>query len=251
MRCFFPSIRPATVSNLNINPQRYLPHLNESLRKVQEMDGRAGWTVTSLSQIEQGIKIYKGPRLKTENLIVDEGEGGDDVQPYYTPSAVLQDKRDSVKWLDLDKASARQKRSFDAVRVCEGDLLITRSGTIGRVAYITRRLDGAIVSDDAIRVRIEERRLRAYVYAWLQSQHAQDQLLINEYGAVQQHLEPHHVADVLIPIPDDWSRVEPMIRSALDFFSSKEAADNANDALHRAVQDVISEPGVASGPSHR
>lgn len=228
---------------LNINPQRYLPHLNESLRQIQEMDGRGGWTVTSLAHIEQNIKIYKGPRLKTENLLVEHSTDGTKVEPYYTPSAVLQDKRDSIKWLDLAKASPKQLKDYDAVRVMEGDLLITRSGTIGRVAYITTRLHKTIVSDDAIRVRIESDTLRAYVYAYLQSTHAQNQLSMNEYGAVQQHLEPSHVADLLIPIPDDWTKVESAVRAAENFFQSKERAESFNEMMLLSISNII---GTAS-----
>jgi type I restriction-modification system DNA methylase subunit len=224
---------------LNINPQRYLPHLNESLREVQEMDGLDGWTVTSLSQIEQGITIFKGPRLRTEPLIVEDPASGTEVEPYYPPSAVLQDRRDSLKWLDLSRATARQLRNFEQVRVRQGDLLITRSGSIGRIAYITSRLDGAIVSDDAIRVRIKNPELRAYVFAHLQSSHAQNQLLRNEYGAVQQHLEPHHVSDLLIPIPDDWDRVSEMIELAQNHFEAKEAAENASAQLVAAVKEMM------------
>jgi len=224
---------------LNINPQRYLPHLNESLRQIQALDGADGWTVTSLAQIEQGIKIYKGPRLKTENLLVEAPSDGVDVQAYYTPSAVLQDKRESIKWLDLRKASQKQLKDFDAVRVMEGDLLITRSGTIGRVAYITKRLHGAIVSDDAIRVRVTSESLRAYIYAYLQSSHAQNQLLMNEYGAVQQHLEPCHVADLLIPIPDDWTKVEAAVTSAKSFFSSREQAENFSEAMNKGICEAV------------
>jgi type I restriction enzyme M protein len=157
-------------ATLNINPQHHLPHLNETLRLVQQVDERPGWSVMSLSQVEQGILIYKGPRIKTENLIVDEELAGQpDVEPYFTPSAVLQDKRDSVKWLDMAKANAKQEKAFEAVRVKRGDLLVTRSGSIGRVAYITGALNDAIVSDDAIRIRIADPTLRAYVYAFLQS----------------------------------------------------------------------------------
>jgi type I restriction enzyme M protein len=224
---------------LNVNPQRYLPHLNESLREIQEMDDRGGWTVTSMSQIEQGITIFKGPRLRTEPLIVDGPGEGIDVEPYYTPSAVLQDRRDSVKWLDLARASARQLKSFAKVRVRRGDLLITRSGSIGRVAYVTRRLDGAIISDDAIRVRIRNEDLRAYVFAYLQSEHAQNQLLRNEYGAVQQHLEPHHVGDLLVPVPDDWSRVHGAIDAAKQHFAAKENAEAASARMAGAIAEAI------------
>lgn len=235
----FATPRSELDETLNINPQRYLPHLNESLRRVQALDGVDNWTVTSLSGLASAIKIFKGPRLRTDNVIVESPDDGLEVEPYYTPSAVLQDKRDSVKWLDISKASDRQLAAFDKVRVRHGDLLVTRSGSIGRVGYIPESLDGAIVSDDAIRVRIDDPKLRAWAYAWLQSREAQNQLLRNEYGAVQQHLEPEHLANLLVPVPDDWRKVQDIVGAAEDFFASKEAADSASRLIGDRLLEVF------------
>ena len=91
--------------------------------------------------------------------------------------------------------------------------MITRSGTIGRVAYITKRLNGAIVSDDLIRVRIPDEGIRNYALQFLQSDMALNQMLKNEYGAVQQHLEPNHVSDILIPIPANWADADQLIEN--------------------------------------
>jgi preprotein translocase subunit YajC len=233
------AVKSSTIprDTLNINPQFHSPHLNATLRQVQGLDGQDGWSVSALSQVEQGIKIYKGPRLRTENLLVEANRAEETgVEPYFTPSAVLQDKRDSVKWLDLSKASERQIATFEMVRVHKGDILVTRSGTIGRVAYITDALDGAIVSDDAIRVRITNPQLRAYVFAFLQSRLAQDQIRINEYGAIQQHLEPEHVAGLLIPIPDEWSDAIEVVERAKAVITAKESLDSSTADLRGSFE---------------
>ncbi|MDH6180088.1 type I restriction enzyme M protein [Microbacteriaceae bacterium SG_E_30_P1] len=228
---------------LNINPQYHLPHLNETLRMVQQLDDSPEWDVLTLAQVEQGIRIFKGPRLRTDNIIVDRpGLQGDSIEPYFTPSALLQDKRESVKWIDLSRASARQLAAFEAVRVRTGDLLVTRSGTIGRIAYISSSLDGAIVSDDAIRVRVSDPELRAYVFSFLQSRAAQEQMRINEYGAVQQHLEPEHVRDLLIPVPTDWRSVVDVVTSAKKFFASKETQDFSMEMILSSLETLYSTP---------
>ena len=232
--------------SLNLNPQFHLPHLNETLRQIQLMDDSEAWEVTALGQLEQGITIFKGPRLRTDNIVVDGPDPENEaIEAYYTPSAILQDKRDSVKWLDVSRATPKQKIAFNAVRVETGDLLVTRSGTIGRVAYITSALDGAIVSDDAIRVRINDPKLRRYVFAYLQTAQAQDQLRINEYGSVQQHLEPTHLRDLLVPIPLDWSTVADPITSAEAFFASKERQDRAMKAM-RTLESALTLPSPRS-----
>jgi type I restriction enzyme M protein len=205
---------------LRINPQAYLPNLNETIRKIESIDGKKGWNVSTLSQVFSDIKIFKGPRLKSENILTDVVEEG--VEPYYTPSAVLQERGESAKLFDLKIATPKQIKSFDAVRVIRGDIVITRSGTVGRVAMITQRLHNAIVSDDLIRVRISDEFKRFYVYAFLQSKEAYDQMIRNEYGSIQQHLEPQHIKDILIPIPTDWTEVLEVSESTKAYFEAKE-----------------------------
>ena len=36
-------------------------------------------------------------------------------------------------------------------------------------------------------------------------------MLLDEYGSVQQHLQPRHIQEMLIPVPDDWSLAQDMI----------------------------------------
>lgn len=224
---------------LSINPQFYLPHLNDSIRQVESLDGKAGWQVTTIGQIVADVSIFKGPRLKSENLIVE--ASGDYVEPYYTPSAVLQEKGDSAKLLDLSRASGKQISTIDAIRVRRGDIVVTRSGSIGRVAIITRRLDSAIVSDDLIRIRIPDEDLRFYVFAYLQSEPAQNQMFRNEYGAVQQHLEPSHISDILIPVPNDASEIAGLIESSRELFDQKEALEQAIVSMDGQFSEVWSQ----------
>lgn len=226
-------------ADFRINPQLFLPALNETIRKLEEVDGVDGWFVTSLGHSAAGIAIFKGPRLKSENIIVASREASPGAEPYYTPSAVLQEKADSVKWLDASRASASQARTIRAIRVKRGDIVVTRSGSIGRVAMVTSRLDKAIVSDDLIRVRIPEEKLRFYVYAFLQSSAGQDQMLRNEYGSVQQHLEPEHVRDILVPVPEDWEAVKDVIATARQHFQYREAVEQAGAATAALVGEVL------------
>ncbi len=232
---------------LCINPQFYLPNLNKTLKDIEKLDGKAGWTVTTVGQISSGVLIFKGPRIKTENLIVEAvGEG---VERYFPPMAVLQEKAESAKLIDTKRASAKQLHTIKLLRVQHGDLLITRSGTIGRVAYATKRLVGVIVSDDMIRVRIKDETIRFYVYAYLQSFAGYDQMLRNEYGSVQQHLEAKHISSILIPVPPDWKDVESIIASTRGAVNAREKFEESFLTLMRQTKgllvDLISSNGLA------
>jgi type I restriction enzyme M protein len=224
-------------SDLRINPQVHSPNINATIKKIESIEDKKGWSVTTLGQITLDIKIFKGPRLKSENIVTE--EVAENVEPYYTPSAVLQEKGESVKLFDISKANASQIKAINAVRVKRGDILISRSGTIGRVAFITKRLNNAIVSDDLIRVIIKDEFIRYYVYAFLQSQIAYDQMLRNEYGAVQQHLEPAHVKDILIPIPNNWDDVKDIVVKAKKTIKYKEQLEDVNYETDSAVSSLI------------
>jgi type I restriction enzyme M protein len=237
------SIKKSEIDDLlRINPQVYLPNLNETIKNIESIDGKEGWNVTTIGQIEKEIKIFKGPRLKTENLVVE--TLGDNIEPYYTPTAVLQEKGESAKLFNLAIATKNQINALNAVRVFRGDIVITRSGTIGRVAMITQRLDNAIVSDDLIRVRIKDDFLRHYVYSFLKTKAAFDQMMRNEYGAVQQHLEPNHIKDILIPIPNDWSLANDIVDSSKKVLEAKELLENMNEVNDLYITYLLKELGV-------
>ena len=113
----------------------------------------------------------------------------------------------------MSLCEARRKAEILRHAAREGEILITRSGTLGRVMIVGRTLLGKILSDDLIRVWIDDVRLRALVFAFLRSRRGQDQLLRNEYGTVQQHLEPQHIADVQLPLPDDTAKMDELLRT--------------------------------------
>ena len=221
---------------LRINPQMFLPHLNETLEAIAALDGVPGWSVSILGEITPNVRIFKGPRFKSESIIVDEFKPG--VEPYYTPSAALQEKNDSAKLLDVSRASAKQLATIAAIRVHRGDIVITRSGSIGRVAYITQKFDNAIFSDDLIRIRIADEDLRFYVLSFLQTKFAQDQMLRNEYGAIQQHLEPEHIRDILVPLPDDRAKINTLAEAM-------RKANVAREALETFHEEALREMSVA------
>ena len=75
-----------------------------------------------------------------------------------------------------------------------------------------------------IRVRIDDENLRYYIYCYLQSKEAIDQMMRNEYGSIQQHLEPVHISNLLIPVPDDLSKLETIILLSKEAFELKESS---------------------------
>jgi type I restriction enzyme M protein len=232
------SIAPDALGpELNFNPQYHQPSANRLLRELEAIDQLPGWSITPLDQLRAGTLIFKGPRLQSERLIVE--EPGPGIERYHTPSSILQEKTESAKLLDVARASPAQARIISAIRVQRGDILITRSGTVARVVLVAAKHHGAIVSDDMIRIRIADEELRAYVYAYLQTDFALGQMKRNEYGAVQQHLEPRHIAGIMIPIPEDMRLLKDVIVQVRSMVAAKDVLDRASAGAAQAARDLV------------
>lgn len=82
----------------------------------------------------------------------------------------------------------------------EGWTLITRSGTIGRMAYARTEMDGMACSEDVLRVIPNPEIIPpGYLYAYLSSRFGKTLVGSGTYGAIIQHIEPEHIADLWIP----------------------------------------------------
>lgn len=202
---------------LKFNPQFFLPELNKTLQKIISLDGN-GFTVERLGD-QIASKIWKGSRFKREDLEAE--KPGLNTVEYLTPSSIFMHGK-GMKLLDLSKCDESRKKEILRHQAKEGEILITRSGTIGRTTIVGRTLAGKILSDDLIRVWIDNIQLRALVFAFLKSKGGQDQLLRNEYGTVQQHLEPSHVADMQIPLPEDNKQLQKLFSTVTNALEARE-----------------------------
>lgn len=210
------------------------------MNKVLDFDNREDWSTTTIGQLEAGIRIYIGPRWNSSNLKIDNPSNTDNLIPYLTANGALELRRFSIKWMDVSKANIKQKECINLLRVEEGDILVTRSGTIGKVSYVTKDLAANyIISDDLVRIRVKDENLRAYLLTYFMSKTALSLMLLDEYGSVQQHLQPRHIQEMLIPIPNDWSQVEDMLKAGKTFMKAMEDMSVADDFMRSNGFDSI------------
>ena len=76
---------------------------------------------------------------------------------------------------------------------------MTCSGTIGRVFYVPKRLDGWVATHDLIRIIPKGDSLAGYLYAWLSQPDAQTQILSHTHGGQIDHVTDKQVGTVLVP----------------------------------------------------
>lgn len=124
--------------------------------------------------------------------------------------------------------------------------LITRSGTIGRMAYVRPDMAGMACSEHVLRVVPSPDRIPpGYLYAFLSSRYGVPLVVSGTYGAIIQHIEPEHIAD--LPVPRFDSSFEGAVAEKVDAASharaqAVELLREAAGRLHRTLGLVAPTP---------
>ena len=147
----------------------------------------------SVTRVGHAGGIYNGPQF-VRNYVTDPTYG----VPFLSSSSMLHAEFRNVDLL----------RKVDAVRprlaylqLEEGTTLISCSGTIGRMAYTRREMAGMWSSQDVLKVVPDPNSVRpGYLYAFLSSRFGVPLVTGSTYGAIVQHIEPGHLADLPVPL---------------------------------------------------
>ena len=133
---------------------------------------------------------------------------------------------------NIDIGSARVKR---------GQVLLTRSGTIGIVSYVSKTLENQLLSDDVIRITAKE--YAGYIYAYLKSKVGRSLIATNNYGAVVKHIEPKHLND--IPIPNPPLILKQEIHNLVEeSFSLRDKSNELMDEAQVLLKEALQLPDI-------
>ena len=116
----------------------------------------------------------------------------------------------------------------DKFALKKGQILLSRSGTIGNVNYVNSTLENYFVSEHAIRIICKE--YPGYVYTFLKSKEGRILVKSNMFGAVISQLEPEHLN--YIPIPNPPSTLKQKIHDLIE--ESFKLRDESNELMDEA-----------------
>lgn len=127
------------------------------------------------------------------------------------------------------------KNQDESKKAREGDVIVTRVGTIGLSARIPKECAGGTISDNLIRLRFEEYKLNSYYLAlFLGSPIGVSLMIRNSRGSVQQRLNQETLKEVIVPILPFGTQLE--IASLVE--QSHEARQKARGLLEEAKRKV-------------
>lgn len=183
------------------------------------------WPIVSL--VDEYVKnaFYLG---RFKRIYVDEKNG----LPFILPSQITEIYPEATKYI-----SPNTDVDIESTKVKKGQILLTRSGTVGVVSYVSNTLKDKSLSDDII--RIETKEYSGYVYAYLKSKIGRLLIETNNYGAVISHIEPEHLNNIPIPDPSPIlkQKIHTLIEESFRLRDKSNAdMDNAQSLLKGALQ---------------
>ncbi len=135
----------------------------------------------------------------------------------------------------LSLISKHAVRDNPKLTIRTGWTLVTRAGTIGRMAFARPEMNEMACSEDVLRVIPNPKKVRpGYLYAFLCSRFGLPLVIGGTYGAIIQHIEPQHIADLPVPIAPD--RIQEAAHKLVE-----EAADlrtKASAELRAVIRDI-------------
>jgi len=156
--------------------------------------------------------------------------------PIYQPSQIVEAYPQPNAWL-----SEITKANFDELRAKKGQILLTRSGTIGKCTVVSNTLSDKIISDDMIHIDCNQPFDVGYIYAFLRTRIGGVLVNTNTYGAVISHIEPEHLEEVLIPNPAKEIKVK-INDSIMKSFSLRDESNKLIDKAHDLLKEELRLP---------
>ena len=109
------------------------------------------------------------------------------------------------KYIALSQYSKKTQEEF---KIDENIILVTRSGTVGKVSITPKHWKKWIVNDHIIRVFPKDKNIAGYIFAWLNTEYGKYLINRNIYGSVVLEITPEQLSNVKIPVLRNPNKVK-------------------------------------------
>lgn len=212
---------------------------SSEIGRAEEVIAKTDYDIVPLAELCDDI-WYPGRVARAWMENPDEELGA----PYLSPTDLMYFKpqfrkreKPTESWVRLDYYD-----NPDDFFANEDDILVTRSGKIGRIMMATETITDYFLTDDLIRVETKDDTLEGYVYAYLDSWIGQAYIKQDEYGGWVDHIEPKTLENVpVIQLPEDEQQeihdeVMEAYRKREEFLQDeRNAVDRVGDGVLKGV----------------
>lgn len=124
---------------------------------------------------------------------VEEGQG----TLFFGGKQIHELEPSNKKYLSTSLHGSRIEKDL---KLKENMILITRSGTIGKVNIVPHHWENWIINEHVIRILPKNKDIAGYIYCWLNTEYGKELIKRYTYGSVVNEIDTNHIANIFIPI---------------------------------------------------
>lgn len=186
--------------------------------------------ITLLNE-EYVVDCYNGSRTKREYI----SPNNKNAVMFLGGSEILDVYPKTEKYLDYTNSK------YESYKVKKNDILLTCSGTLGKISLVSDSIKNSLISQHVIKIRLKE--LQGYLYAFLKTDLAQCLIKSNKYGSLVSHIEPEHLKEILIPNPP--IAIKKKIHDlVMESYSSRDESNKLIDEATKIMIDELELPSI-------
>jgi type I restriction enzyme, S subunit len=186
--------------------------------------------ITTLGDTRISKKITLPGRFK--RIYVEEGQG----VAFIGGKNILELDPSGKKYLSISKHNDRIKSEL---LMKENTVLITRSGTIGKMMLVPKHWRDWVVNEHVIRIVPANDDIAGYIYTWLSSDYGYELINRFTYGAVVDEIDDTHVSNVQIPLLEDANIQKEINRMVLDANDKRFEAYHLEQKAVKIMNDMV------------
>ena len=220
------SIIPTSEMTERFDAEFYTPNFLVNDKKLKSMPHK------KLSEILQSLQLgYTGP---TEKFYEIDGINYLSSKNIIDGNIVITDATDTI-------STYAHRNDLKRTSVQEGDVLISRTGSVGKSAIVTRHLGEANIAAHLIALRIKKGWDSYYLSAFLNSFHGRQQSQRHQRGTIIQGLSVYDVPLFYIPLftPVTQKYIGDKVRQAEELRNwAKSTQKNANTLIPAYINEI-------------
>ena len=211
---------PCSGLNLRLDASYHEPLVRKTVELLRNS--------TRVAKLADTAEVFVAPRFK--RIYVNREMGVPFIQGAHTTM---------MKPIGLKYISKLTKGLSNWV-VSAGTILVTCSGTIGRVSLVPKAWDGWAVSQHALRILPDEGLNPGYLATFLATNWGYLQVVSKTYGGVVDEIDEEGMKEVIIPVIDDREQKDIGAR-AIEAFGLREKANRIEDATVRTLEGILTD----------
>lgn len=196
---------------------------------------------TEAQEAKQLIAQCKYGAIPAKEFIASCFYSGRFKRAYLPKKAGLKGFIGSAEMLALNPQPVKWMLPQSETAVKQGQLLLSRSGTIGNVTLVNKTLENFLVSEHAI--RIEAKNNVGYLYAFFKSKTGRCIVESLIHGAVIHQIEPSHLLGILIPNAPELLKTH-IHHTIAESFNLRDESNNLIAQARAKLQTALKLPAV-------